>query len=145
MDVLMQNPAFRTYAVCSAILVIKMLLVGNYTAIQRMRNKGYVNDEDAKAFGGAGTTASAAEQPAVAHALRIQRNDVENIPLFFAIGLIYVLEGASAVGATAYFWTFTIARVAHSLAYMNHLQPWRSIAYTAGFLSTLGMAVQILL
>ena len=52
MEALMDNPAFRTYAVCSAILAIKMLLTGNYTTLQRMRNKGFVNEEDAKAFGG---------------------------------------------------------------------------------------------
>ena len=71
-----------------------MLLTGNYTSIIRMRNKGFVNEEDATSFGG---KASEQEHPAVAHALRIQRNDGENIQLFFAIGLIYVPDGASAL------------------------------------------------
>ena len=97
MNGLIENPAFQTYAVCSAILAIKMLLTGNYTSAQRMRTKGFVNEEDAKAFRG---QANAQEHPAVAHALRIQRNDLENIPLFFVIGLIYVLDGASASAAT---------------------------------------------
>ena len=110
MEELITNPAFQTYAVCSAILAIKMLLGGNYTTMMRMRNSGYVNPEDAKTFGG---TANEREHPAVAHALRIQRNDGENIPLFFAIGLIYVLSGATAFGATVYCWTFTIARLVH--------------------------------
>ena len=96
MDELMQNSAFQTYAVCSAILAVKMLLTGNYTTAMRMRNKGFVNAEDAKSFGG---TPSEQEHPAVAHALRIQRNDLENIPLFFAIGLIFVLNGASPTAA----------------------------------------------
>jgi glutathione S-transferase len=81
----------------------------------------------------------------VAHALRIQRNDGENIPLFFAIGLVYVLSGASAFGAAVYSWTFTISRLLHWVAYLNHVQPWRAICYFAGYLSILGMAVQILL
>ena len=85
MNELMTNPAFHTYAVCACILAIKMLLTGNYTSVVRMRTKGFVNVEDAKAFGG---TPSEQEHPAVAHALRIQRNDGENIPLFFAIGLV---------------------------------------------------------
>jgi len=76
MDTLVENPAFQTYATCSAILAIKMLLSGNYTTLMRMRNKGYVNEEDARTFGGA---ANQIEHPAVAHALRIQRNDLENI------------------------------------------------------------------
>jgi glutathione S-transferase len=138
---LMNDPAFRAYAVCSAILAVKMLLSGSYTTLMRLRNKGFVNDEDAKAFGAAG--ASAVEHPAVAHALRIQRNDGENIPLFFAVGLVYVLSGASAFGAAAYCWTFTIARLLHTVAYTLHLQPWRAICYGVGYAAIVGMAVQI--
>jgi len=138
---LMANPAFQTYAVCAAILAIKMLLTGNYTAMTRVRNKGFVNPEDAASFGGA---LSEQELPAVAHALRIQRNDLENIPLFWAVGLVFVLSGASPSAAWWYCWTFTIARLAHWAAYLNHLQPWRAISYGIGYACILGMAVQII-
>ena len=46
MNVLIENPAFQAYAVCSAILAIKMLLTGNYTSAQRMRTKRFANEED---------------------------------------------------------------------------------------------------
>lgn len=141
MDELIHNPAFRTYAVCASILAIKMLLAGNYTTMMRMRNKGFVNPEDAKSFG---ATANEVEHPAVAHALRIQRNDLENIPLFWIVGLLFVLDGASASAAWWYCWAFTLARLAHWVAYLNHLQPWRAIFYFIGYLSILGMALQIL-
>jgi uncharacterized MAPEG superfamily protein len=140
MQELLNNEGFHSYAVCSAILAMKMLFTGNYTTVQRMRNKGYVNDEDAKTFGG---TAEGIEHPAVAHALRIQRNDLENIPLFFAIGLIFCLNGASPTAMYWYSWTFTLSRLAHWVAYMNHLQPWRAIFYFVGYLCILGMSVQI--
>ena len=142
MTELMNDPAFRSYATCSAILAVKMLLSGSYTTAMRLGNKGFVNDEDAKAFGA--PSANAVEQPAVAHALRIQRNDGENIPLFFAIGLIYVLSGASAFGAAVYCWTFTIARLLHTVAYTYHLQPWRALCYGVGYACIVGMAAQIL-
>ena len=142
MNELLNNAAFQTYATCSAILAIKMLLTGTYTSAQRMRTKSFVNSEDAKAFQG---NFGEQEHPVVAHALRIQRNDLENIPLFFVIGLIYVLDGASASAAAAYCWTFTIARLLHWIVYLNHLQPWRAICYFVGYLSILGMAVQIIL
>jgi len=145
MDNLMANPAFQTYALCSAILALKMLFSAVYTGSRRQKNQGYANPEDARVFGDQGAAAGAAEAPAVAHALRIQRNDLENIPMFFAIGLIYVLTGASAGGSAIYCWTFTIARVAHTIAYMNHLQPWRAIAFGVGALAVLGMSVQIIM
>ena len=141
MDVLARNPAFRTYAVCAAVLALKMILSAVYTSICRVRSRGFVNPEDAAAFGGA---AAEVEHPAVAHALRIQRNDLENIPAFFAIGLLYVLLGASPFGATVYLWTFTIARVLHTLAYMARLQPWRALCYFVGVACMIGMIVQVL-
>ncbi len=143
METLIANPAFRTYALCSALLGLKMLLSGVYTGTRRSSHQAFINSEDASAFGKPGVTAGIEEAAAVAHALRIQRNDLENIPLFFAIGLIYVLMGATAFGAAAYCWTFTIARVVHTYCYMNHLQPWRAIAYGVGAFATLGMIVQI--
>jgi len=144
-DYFIAHPAFRTYALCASILVVKMIFSAIYTGWQRQRHQGYVNAEDARTFGNAGAHAGTQEAPAVAHALRIQRNDLENIPLFFAIGLVYVLAGASPIGAVAYCWTFTLARVAHTIAYTWNLQPWRAIFYGIGTLAILGMVAHILL
>jgi prostaglandin-E synthase 1 len=141
MNELIGNPAFQTYAVCASILAIKMLLTGTYTSLARIRTKGFVNEEDAKSFGG---KTDPIEKPEVAHALRIQRNDGENIPLFWAVGLVFVLGGASANAAWWYCWTFTIARLLHWVAYLNHLQPWRAIFYLVGYLCVLGMAIQVI-
>lgn len=145
MDNLMDHAAFRAYALCSAILAAKMLFSAVYTGSRRQKNQAYINPEDARVFGSESATADTSEALAVAHALRIQRNDLENIPMFFAIGLIYVLSGATAAGSAIYCWTFTVARVLHTVAYMNHLQPWRAICFAIGALAVLGMVVQIVL
>ena len=145
MEELAANPAFRTYAVCAAVLVLKMAFSAIYTGSRRQAHQGYINSEDATVFGKAGAAAAATESAEVAHALRIQRNDLENIPGFLVIALIYVLSGASATGAAIYFWTFTIARIIHTIVYMKHLQPWRAISFGVAGLCTVGMCVQILL
>jgi uncharacterized MAPEG superfamily protein len=144
MDPFIANPGFRTYALCSAILALKMLFSAIYTGSRRQKHQGYVNPEDARVFGQEGAGASRDEAPAVAHALRIQRNDLENIPAFFAIALIYVLLGASARGAAAYCWTFTVARIVHTVMYTYNLQPWRALSFAVGALCMLGMIVQII-
>ena len=46
------NSAFPVFAVCAAILVLKMMLVGHYTAMVRIRRKTYLNPEDAQQFSG---------------------------------------------------------------------------------------------
>ena len=143
-DYFIAHPSFRTYALCAAILALKTLYSAIYTARMRGKHRGYINTEDAAVFG-AGARAGTEELPAVAHALRIQRNDLENIPLFFAIGLVYVLSGASPLGAIAYCWTFTIARILHTIAYTWNLQPWRAIFWGTGILALLGMIVHVLI
>ncbi len=145
MEVRIDSPAFGHYAVCTAILVLKMIASAVYTGTRRSSNQAYVNPEDARTFGGAGTEAAPLENPAVAHALRIQRNDLENIPLFFAVGLIYVLSGASAFGAAVYCWTFAGSRIAHTIFYTLHMQPWRAISWEVGALCLVGMSFQVLL
>jgi uncharacterized MAPEG superfamily protein len=143
MNAMVEAPGFGAYAVCVGILAVKMLYSGLYTGLQRQRNSGYINPEDARVFG-QGATPVASEHPAVAHALRIQRNDCENIPIFFAVGLVYVLSGASARGAAIYCWTYTLARVGHTIAYTLHLQPWRALLYGLASFCLLGMALQLI-
>lgn len=144
MDTFLANPAFRTYAFCCAILGLKMLYSGVWTGTRRQKYGGFINQEDATVFGPAGASALPQEAPEVAHALRIQRNDLEAIPLFFAIGLVYVLAGASPFGAKFFCWTFTLARLAHTYCYQNHIQPWRAVSFIIGSIATVGMILSIL-
>jgi uncharacterized MAPEG superfamily protein len=144
-DYFIAHPSFRTYALCAAILGLKMLFSAIYTGVQRQRQQGYINPEDARAFGRTGARAGAEETPAVAHALRIQRNDLENIPIFFALGLVYVLAThPSSRGAAIYLWTFTISRFLHTAVYMAELQPFRALFWGVGVLTLIGMAVQVI-
>lgn len=140
---LLDIPGFRTYAICVGVLAFKMLWSAVYTGMQRQKSQGYANPEDGRVFGG-GVAATPTEHPAVAHALRIQRNDSENIPIFFALGLVYVLSGATATGAAIYCWTYTLARIGHTVAYTLQLQPWRALLFVVGLLAQVGMAFQVI-
>ena len=61
------------------------------------------------------------------------------------IGLVYVLVGASPFGAAVYLWTFTGARILHTLAYTAGLQPWRALCFFVSVACLLGMSVQVLM
>ena len=143
MEALRDNPAFGIYALCAAVLGVKMLASAFYTGARRQKTNGYVNPEDAQKFAPEGTVAKPEEAPEVARALRIQRNDLENIPLFFAIGLIYVLSGASVTGVAILCGLFTIARVIHTFVYAKGIQPARAICFAVGALCTLLMIFRI--
>jgi len=65
--------------------------------------------------------------------------------MFFGLGLLCVMTSKSALGAQICIGAFTAARVLHAIVYLTELQPWRTIMYTIGALSLVGMAVLSLL
>jgi prostaglandin-E synthase 1 len=133
--------ALRIYAVCVVALVLKMALVGVRTGAVRTRQRVTLNPEDAKQFK---SKLVETDPPDVARAKRCHLNDLENIPAFWILGLVYLAFGASATGMLAYGATFTVARFLHTLFYLRGMQPYRSIVFTVGTLSLLGLCVNIL-
>ncbi len=142
MTSMMTNPAFAAYSIACSILVFKMILTGLLTAATRSRVKQFLNPEDARVLGG---SSAVAEHADVQRLLRMHRNDLENILPFFTVGLIFVLMGAPGRAAAIYFYTFTAARIVHSITYLLQLQPWRTVAFVVGLLCVVGMLVQILM
>ncbi len=137
------HPAFSVYAVCAAILVLKMILVGHYTGMTRIRKKAYLNPEDAESFSQM-SEFQAQESPEVERGLRAHRNDLESTLPFLGIGPVYLLMGASAGLASGLIVGFTFFRCVFSVLYLAGLQPWRSISFILGELCLLVMLVQII-
>jgi prostaglandin-E synthase 1 len=141
---LLSDPQFKLYAICSAVLSFQMLALGFMTAARRANHKKYLNPEDVVVAFKDATLVEGAEHPEVARIIRAHRNLNESLPLFFALGLIYVLAGAPALGAQICFITFTGARVLHSIVYVKGLQPWRTMFFAIGALTLVAMMVLIL-
>ena len=97
---LTNNPVFTVFAVCAAVLCLKMIAVGHFTGITRIRRRVYLNPEDAQAFSKIEEFASV-EHPDVERGLRAHRNDLESTLPFLAIGLVYVLVGPPGAAGTA--------------------------------------------
>lgn len=135
-------PGVRLYALCAVLLVIKMFAMGFYTALVRSRLKVATNPEDAAKFGSQLTDT---EPPEVARVLRAHRNDLENIPGFLVLGLVAVLLGAPAVPLKVALIAYTAARIAHSIAYIRSMQPWRTVFFGLGTLAMFTTMVLILI
>lgn len=129
------------YALTAILLFLKMLAVSIYQGFHRIRNLKFVTPEDAALVG---RQAAAEELPQVQRASQVWRNDLENIPIFLALGVAYVWVEAPAAIAAWLFPTFIAARYLHTVFYLCSLQPWRTIAYAVGILSTLGMCIGII-
>jgi len=122
-----------------------MLVLGAMTAAKRASRQGYLNPEDVAVSKKDAKFVEGVEHPDVARVIRAHRNMLETLPLFFALGLIFVLAGGSVMGAQICFGAFTIARVLHSIVYLKELQPWRTIMFGISLLSLMGLMVQIVM
>lgn len=137
-----QHPAFPTFVLCAALLVLKMIGVGHYTGILRIRIGALLNPEDVTAFRSDKPQAEA-EHPDVERGLRAHRNDLESTLPFLAIGLPYLLTNPSPSWASGLFVAFTVLRTVFSVAYVKGLQPWRSLSFLAGEVCVLAMVGQM--
>ena len=136
-------PAFRPLVLFSVLLVLKMGAVAFATANARRLAKVVLNPEDTKV--NPGSHGASAEAPGVLRAKRAHLNDVENIPGFLALALLFTLAGCSATAGWLYFGVYFGARTLHTIFYLNAVQPWRTAAFFVGQLAQLGMMVQLLM
>jgi len=140
---LIDNPVFNVFAVCAAVLCLKMIAVGHFTGFTRIRRRVYLNPEDAQAFSNIEEFTSV-EHPDVERGLRAHRNDLESTLPFLAIGLVYVLVGPPVLLAQLLLIAFTVLRCVFSFFYLRALQPWRSASFMLGELCLVIMLAQIL-
>jgi uncharacterized MAPEG superfamily protein len=142
------NPVFVTYAIAAALMVLKIMAQGWVTVVRMMTNSGgFVNPEDAK-------TGPANPKPRpgqldlnddVDRSRRIHRNDLENIPTFLAIGLLFVLIDPPLALAQWLLFGFVGARLLHTLAYSTaQSHEVRATFYSIGSLIVIAMAVWVL-
>ncbi|WP_207766115.1 MAPEG family protein [Solimonas fluminis] len=137
----MESSPLHWYALSAVLLFLKMFAISLYQGWHRISRQQFKTPEDA-AF--VGRPAAAEELPQVQRAARAWANDLENIPVFLALGIAYVQLGLSAAAAPWLFGVFVAARVAHTLCYLAGLQPWRTLSYAVGIGATLGMGAMIL-
>jgi uncharacterized MAPEG superfamily protein len=130
----------RMYAITAIVLALKMAAISVVQGSARVGSGVFTNPEDAKAFG---AQLASAEVPPVDRASKAWRNDLENIPIFLIIAWIYVYAGLAAGAFIIYCVVFMIARLAHTICYLNAIQPARTIAYTVGALTMLAMIIHL--
>ena len=101
------SSALFGFTVCVLVLFVKMFAISCYQGVYRISRMTFKNAEDARLVG---RPASAQELAQVTRAAQAWQNDVENIPLFFILGTLYVLLQAPATTGVWLFASFTAAR-----------------------------------
>lgn len=138
MDVF-RSPPFATYCLFAAGLCVLLILIDSAGGGARASSKTTPNKEDAGTVSkGAKVVAEDPEQ--VARVMRAHRNALANIVPFLIVMFLYVVLGASKGWVLGLCGTFAAMRVAHALAYIKGVQPWRTISFAIGQTCT-GIAV----
>ncbi len=140
MHAILQNPTGHLYALCAAILVLKMAFTGSATGIVRIRRGAYITPED---YAFTGKTPGPPDET-VERWRRAHQNDLENILPFLIIGFLYVLSGPSYGLAAFLFIIFTAARLLHTASYIAQLQPWRTISFEVGQITLIATTILLL-
>jgi uncharacterized MAPEG superfamily protein len=133
---------YQFYSLITVILFFKMFANSAVQALGRVGTKTFPNPEDARFFGAPAPAAE--EAPMVKRAAMVWRNDLENIPIFLFLGLIYVTLGLWPEGAFIYFTIFVVARILHTIMFLRGLQPARTIFFAIGMAICFILAISIL-
>jgi uncharacterized MAPEG superfamily protein len=130
----------RLYALTTIVLALKMSAISVVQGRARTSAKAFANPEDAAMFGG---TIVPQEVAGVQRAAKAWMNDLENIPIFLILALTYAIAGLSSTAFIVYCVVFTVARILHTIFYLSAAQPWRTIAYTVGALTSLALMIHL--
>ena len=141
------NPVFATYAIVSALLVLKLMGQGWMTVYRMMRsNAGLVSPEDLRpgALNKSPDPSQLELNDYVDRSRRMHRNDLENIPGFWAVGLLFVTVSPPLGLAQVLMYGFLATRLIHALVYATK-QPHevRATFYTIGSLIVIYMALHV--
>ena len=135
------GPTLVAYSTTCLVLSANLIFLWVYSGAVRARSGLAVNPEDAKRMG---AEHHEHDPAAVARVLRAHANAQATIYPFLLLGLAYVLAGGPYGAAVTLFAVFTIARLAHSFAYLRGLQPWRTIFFLVSGLSLIGLMIALI-
>ena len=135
-------PALPAFVLALVALFAKISLTSALQVVSRLRAGIFSIPEDARLMR---RRPAEAEADFVRRCANVWRNDTENLPLFLALALAYVLLGATEESAQMLFGTYVILRYSHTLVFLLGLQPWRALLYLASMVVCWTIAVRSLM
>jgi len=131
----------KTWVVCVGVACMHTAILGFNVGRLRGVHKSWLTEEDKVKNGGI-----VGDVPEVQRGNAAHRNQLENLPLFIGSSVVFIFatiyagikksdpEGDYQAGCVLFVvWTFM--RLGHSVAYLNALQPWRTVCFLVGQLT----------
>lgn len=145
---ILENPVFETFAIASAIMVLKIMGQGWMTVHRMLKvGAGYASPEDLRAgpINKSPDPSQLGANEFVDRSRRMHRNDLENIPAFWVAGLLFVAADPALWLAQVLMYGFVAARLAHFWAYATkQSHEVRATFFTVGSVIVVYMACHVL-
>lgn len=146
---ILHNPVVATYVVAASIMSLKALAMAWLTVWRMLReNAGFRAPEDLRRtpLNRHPNRGQTEPNERVERIRRIHQNDLENIPFFLIIGLLFLLTEPTLLAAKILFYGYVATRLAHFLAYLTgQSHDLRAAFWTPGSLILIYMAIRTLL
>ncbi|CAF1145075.1 unnamed protein product [Adineta ricciae] len=140
----LNNTVFTNFAFYSTASIVKLMSMAALTTMKRFSTDAFANPEDLKLARHQSAVVTL-DDPDVERLRRNHLNDIENIVPFVLVGFFYVATNPHHDVAYWHFRIFLFSRLAHTVCYQMPLpQPGRFLACAVGYLTTLSMALQVL-
>ncbi|XP_031556081.1 microsomal glutathione S-transferase 1-like [Actinia tenebrosa] len=140
----LENPVFTSYAFYSSFLLLKLFAVVFLIVFYRITKKIFPSEEDYHDDPKGEKKMIERSHPGLDRVRRMHQNDLENIPIFILLGMLYVLSDPAYSTAIIVFRIFGAARFIHSVAYFFALTSPRGMSWMVGMICNIFLAVQVL-
>jgi len=143
-----EYPALRDAAIACGLLVLKCAFTSQVTGLMRVLYADLSTPEDRQVD--PVKFKERKENTVITRLSRVLQNDVENVPHFMALSVAYSLilgrePSASALSeARTVFGIFVACRYLHTTFYLLSVQPYRTLSFAGGALSSFFLAGRVL-
>ena len=145
----LHDRVFATYAIAASIMILKAQAMPWLTVWQMMRIKGgFRSPEDVRRtpLNPNPTPNQLDPDERVERVRRIVQNDLESIPYFLVVGLLFVFTGPTLLLAQWLFYGYVATRFVYFFAYLtSQAHDVRAMLWSPGSLILIYMVARILL
>src|SRR5512135_1621598 len=144
----LKDPVLQTYLIAASLMCLKFMLQAWLTVYRMIRvNVGFLHPEDIKKtpLNPDPSADQLKHNPYVERSRSMQRNDMENIPIFLVIGFLFSLTQPALWVAQSLMYGYVASRLLHAYALGTaKSHDLRAVFFSIGSLIVIGMSLYTL-
>ena len=144
----LRDPVLQTYVIAASLMCLKMMLQAWITVYQMIKvNGGFLHPEDIKKtpLNPNPSPDQLKPNPDVERSRSMQRNDMENIPIFLVVGFLFTLTQPPLWVTQILMYGYVTSRLLHAYALGTaKTHDLRALFFSIGSLIVIGMSLYTL-